>query len=98
MQAQLMEGVTALIAGMGTVFAILVLISVIISLFKYINVEKEVFHEMPVKATGHSEGNQGNTQTDGEEMNRVIAAITIALATQLNVSTDRFVVRDIRRL
>lgn len=93
MQAQLMEGVTALIAGMGTVFAILILISVIISLFKYINVEKEVFHEMPVESTPLVQN-----EVDADEMNRVVAAITVALATELNVSADRLVVRNVRRL
>jgi len=94
MHEQLMEGITALIAGMGTVFAILILISVVISLFKYINIEKKVFRELAVSATeaGSAE------DKDLEEMNRVVAAISVALATKLKLPADQLVVRNIKRV
>ena len=84
--------------GMGTVFAVLIFLAFVISLFKYIPVildkltkkEKVPMATVPVKAEPVVE----ETVTDDLEL---IAVITAAIAAQEGTSTDGFVVRSIRR-
>ena len=87
--------------GMGTVFIVLIFISLIISLFKYIpaienalkkkpkEVEKEV-----VEAPVVEEVSEEQDMTDDTELVAVIAA---AIAAAEGTTTDGFVVRSIRR-
>ena len=87
--------------GMGTVFMVLIFISLIISLFKYIpaienalkkkpkEVEKEVVEEPVVE-----EVSEEQDMTDDTELVAVIAA---AIAAAEGTTTDGFVVRSIRR-
>lgn len=87
--------------GMGTVFIVLIFISLIISLFKYIpaienalkkkpkEVEKEVVEEPVVE-----EVSEEQDMTDDTELVAVIAA---AIAAAEGTTTDGFVVRSIRR-
>ena len=87
--------------GMGTVFIVLIFISLIISLFKYIpaienalkkkpkEVEKEV-----VEAPVVEEISEEQDMTDDTELVAVIAA---AIAAAEGTTTDGFVVRSIRR-
>lgn len=87
--------------GMGTVFMVLIFISLIISLFKYIpaienalkkkpkEVEKEVVEEPVVE-----EVSEEQDMTDDTELVAVIAA---AIAAADGTTTDGFVVRSIRR-
>ncbi|CDD08626.1 oxaloacetate decarboxylase gamma chain [Dorea sp. CAG:317] len=87
--------------GMGTVFMVLIFISLIISLFKYIpaienalkkkpkEAEKEVVEEPVVE-----EVSEEQDVTDDTELVAVIAA---AIAAADGTTTDGFVVRSIRR-
>lgn len=83
--------------GMGTVFAVLILISFIISLFKYISKleqgSKKAAKEekaAPVAASAAAPA----AQKDDLEL---IAVISAAIAAAEGTSTDGFVVRSIRR-
>lgn len=87
--------------GMGTVFAILILISFLISLFKYINIWEERFknrnslqEEVVIVPSKEEMSNSSMEVVDDLEIVAVISA-TIAAAT--NTSSDDFVVRSIKR-
>ena len=88
---------------MGTVFAVLIFISLIISLFKYIPAIEAAFsgkkkknvENAPVNATpAPEESVQSQDVTDDLELVAVIAA---AIAAMEGTDTDGFVVRSIRR-
>ena len=80
--------------GMGTVFAVLIFMSFIISLFKYIPAllnkkdTKEVQQEQPEEVV---------TEEVVEDDTELIAVIAAAIAASEGTSTDDFVVRSIRR-
>lgn len=88
--------------GMGTVFVVLIFISLVISLFNYIpqitgffgkkNSKKETVKETKTEVTQESVVEQ--TQSDDTELIAVIAA---AIAASENTTTDSFVVRSIRK-
>ena len=88
--------------GMGTVFAVLILICFIISLFKYISKIQDAFanrgkkEEQPAAAdTAIAQIIEKEEQTDDLEL---IAVITAAIAASgTSGSEDDFVVRSIRR-
>lgn len=93
---RLAEGFVALLAGMGTVFAILILISVVISLFKFIK-NGEITHEHKearVNATVETKNVEVNEQDDLE----LIAVITAAIAASLETTTDQLQVKSFRRV
>ncbi|MGN0290984.1 MAG: OadG family protein [Lachnospiraceae bacterium] len=83
--------------GMGTVFAVLILISLVISCFK-------IFPYLEKKKAGQAAGIQTETvvqQTEaGEEVTddlELVAVIAAAVAASTGTSTDDFVVRSIKR-
>lgn len=90
--------------GMGTVFAVLIFISLIISCFKFIpKITEARERKKSGKASNVAINNEtrdevivsdSNNQTDDFELVAVIAA---AIAASENTSTDSFVVRSIRR-
>lgn len=91
--------------GLGIVFSVLVFISIIISLFKYISPdarkkkEKIDFlesNEEPVVATVANDNVKtvGNSMTDEAQL---VAAITAAICTYEGVSSDSFVVKTIKK-
>lgn len=87
--------------GMGTVFVVLILISAIISLFKYIPKIQEKFKKKPAEAvkTAVEEipavvAETAVSETDDRELIAVIAA---AIAAAEGTTTDGFVVRSIKR-
>lgn len=91
--------------GMGTVFVVLIIISVIISLLKYIPKLQAAFSKKPeaqqaatapagVKEAPAVEVVEEETVEDDTELIAVIAA---AIAASEGTSTDGFVVRSIRR-
>ena len=89
------------ILGMGTVFVVLIFISILISLFKYIPVLEAKFKKQPAveqKAAPAPEApvvvEEDEDATDDLELVAVIAA---AIAAAEGTSTDGFVVRSIRR-
>lgn len=89
------------VLGMGTVFAVLIFISLIISLFKYIPAIENACRRQPkVEPTAvlTSElvvpaGNTANEVEDGA----LAAVIAAAIAASEGTSTDGFVVRSIKR-
>ena len=94
------------ILGMGTVFAVLIFIAFIISLFKYISVIENALKNKKSKPAVKSETEEASVSapaaasavvedvTDDLELVAVIAA---AIAAAEGTSTDSFVVRSIRR-
>ena len=95
--------------GMITVFIVLILISFIISLFKYISVIQNKLDDR--KANKDSLANSADNvfaqieeKEDIEEVYvdatddlELVAVITAAIAASMGTSTDGFVVRSIRR-
>lgn len=81
--------------GMGTVFVVLILISFIISLFKYIS----KFEKGSKKATEGTKTAAPAAAPKAEETDNLelIAVISAAIAAAEGTSTDGFVVRSIRR-
>lgn len=84
--------------GMGTVFAVLIFISIIISLFGFIPKIEAVFKKQPkaqeALETVETEAPEILPETDDLEL---IAVISAAVAAYEGTSTDGFVVRSIRR-
>lgn len=85
--------------GMGTVFVVLIIISVIISLFKYIpDIQKKFAKKQPqqeiVAATAADVPAETVSEMDDTELIAVIAA---AIAAAEGTTTDDFVVRSIKR-
>ncbi len=99
----IMEGTTALVAGMGTVFVILVLISLVIGLFKHLAPEARDEKKL-MKKHNESVGNQGEMSGTGDvssdegENLQLIAVISVILAKALNTSVDKLRVRSIRKV
>lgn len=92
--------------GMGTVFAVLVFISVIISLFAFIPKIQQRF----TKKKGHKKAPENksvskkapeapavNAQPEMDDL-ELVAVITAAIAASTGVSEDSFIVRSIRRM
>ena len=84
--------------GMGTVFAVLIFISIIISLFGFIPKIEAAFKKQPkvqeALETVETEAPEILPETDDLEL---IAVISAAVAAYEGTSTDGFVVRSIRR-
>ena len=100
-------GVNTLI-GMGTVFLMLIVIAIIISLLKYVPSIVDAFSKKPEAQNNESvekaienivarEESDDTEEADDTELIAVIAA-AIAAASQNEASTDGFVVRSIRRI
>ena len=88
--------------GMGTVFAVLIFISLIISCFKVIPKITEARANKNKKANitteeDKSENVSANETVDVSDDLELIAVIASAIAASENTSTDSFVVRSIRR-
>ena len=85
--------------GMGTVFLVLIFISLLISCFKFIPQimdklsKKSSVVEKPEAVEEISETVTANEEDDSE----LIAVIAAAIAASEQTSTDSFVVRSIRR-
>ena len=86
--------------GMGTVFAVLILLAFLISLMKYIPVVMEWFEKKgkSSEATVSQENVDAVTEI-ADEMDdlELVAVITAAIAATEETSTDGFVVRSIKR-
>lgn len=97
MEPWLEEGLTALITGLGTVFAVLILVSILISYLKYINVFDKNHKKQESKEQKESiviEETDNNIIDDFE----LVAVITAAIAASLNTSTDKLLVKSFKRL
>lgn len=89
------------VMGMGTVFIVLILFAFIISRFKYISV-----FEKWLNSRGHKDdvpklqpmppAAEPEEEEPADDL-ELVAVITAALAASLNTSTDKLIVRSIRR-
>lgn len=88
------------ILGMGTVFVVLIFISLIISLFRFIPALQNAFSRKPKQDTAAvvSEGAPvAAAEQETEDDTELIAVISAAIAAAEGTTTDGFVVRSIRR-
>ncbi len=86
--------------GMGTVFAVLIFICLIISLFKYISVFENAFKKQPKEAQRPIEEPAAEAETDDldeTDDTELAAVIAAAIAEYEGTAADGFVVRSIRR-
>lgn len=91
------EGVTALISGMSTVFIILIMISIIISLFKYIKKDEDTQKAEETKVTACVETKKESIEDEMDEQ-ELVAVITAAIAASLQTTTDKLVVTSFRKV
>lgn len=91
----LMDGLIALVSGMGFVFLVLILISVIISLFQYIEKPKKVKSQEVKQEVIIQEKPAVESTTDDLEL---VAVITGAIAASLNTTTDKLLVKSFRKI
>lgn len=98
----LSQGVIAMVLGMTTVFVILILISLVISMFQWFDFEngiklkkrqKEVKVEAKPKPT-KSESSKKKTVDDLE----LVAVITAAVAASMNTTTDHLEIISFRQI
>lgn len=86
------------VLGMGTVFLVLIFMSFLISLFKYIPAWAE---KKDAKKHGKSQNDETPaahvTETKGEDEMELVAVIAAAIAAYEGTTTDQFVVRSIKR-
>ena len=96
----LIEGLTATISGVLTVFLVLILIAFLISQLKYI----DKLTSRKRKAEGSRNTIEANTvfrttapKEDVIDDLELVAILTAAVAASLNTTTDQLVVKSIRR-
>lgn len=88
------------VLGMGTVFVVLIFISLIISLFKYIPALENALKRQPKTENRAVEKAEPAPQPAAEaatDNTELIAVISAAIAAAEGTSTDGFIVRSIRR-
>lgn len=90
--------------GMGTVFAVLIFISLIISCFRFIPIiieasekRKAKKNEIVVQPEASDKDAVSGTEETTQDNMELIAVISAAIAASEQTSTDQFVVRSIRR-
>jgi len=99
------EGLVGTINGVGTVFLVLILIAIVISLFKYIDkINISNLFKSAAKKTEAIETSQANDliqstqKTPQEDDAELIAVIVAAIAASLETSSDQLQVRSLRRI
>lgn len=90
------------ILGMGTVFVVLIFISFVISLFKYIPVLEKKFRKSPKEAPAAPAPKPAapapaEVPADETDDTELVAVISAAIAAAEGTSADGFVVRSIKR-
>ena len=87
------------ILGMGTVFAVLIFISFLISLFKYIPAIQNAFGKKKDEQKEETKAAVSETVEEVDETDdlELIAVISAAIAAAEETTTDGFVVRSIKR-
>ncbi|MEF9915741.1 MAG: OadG family transporter subunit [Lachnospiraceae bacterium] len=85
------------VIGMGTVFAVLIFISIIISLFKFIPDIEAKFHNKSNSKPIVEDIPSANIQEVPEMELELIAVITAAIAAESKTSQDKIVIRSIKR-
>lgn len=98
----LIEGLTATISGVLTVFVVLILIAFLISQLKHMDKlkRKNKKEEGLPQNSGTSTTATSTPQIKEDKVDdlALVAVITAALAASLNTTTDKLVVRSIRRV
>ncbi len=94
------EGIIALISGMSAVFLILIVISMMISYLGRLGEKNSVKGKKVLGNTvaGLSDVFDQHVTTQDEERHRIVAAITVSLAQQIQVPIDSLRIRSIRRM
>lgn len=87
------------IMGIGTVFVILIIITFLISMFKYINKweENKKKDNTPIEAPKAAVAKTVVSEEELVDDLEVVAVISAAIAASMNTSADGFVVRSIKR-
>ena len=88
------------VLGMGTVFAVLLFISAIISLFRFVPMIENAFKRRKDPQESQEETGAGGAAAESSEALEdleLIAVITAAIAAAEGASSDGFIVRSIRR-
>lgn len=93
---RLTAGLITTILGMGITFTALVILQFIISMMAKFTAPKVVKSE--VEITPAPEPVVATEQEKSDDNEQLIAAITVALATQLQTATSNIVIRNIRRV
>ena len=85
--------------GMGTVFAVLIFISFLISLFKYIPAIQNAFSKKKDEKKEETKAavSEAVEEVDETDDLELIAVISAAIAAAEETTTDGFVVRSIKR-
>ncbi len=86
--------------GMGTVFLVLVFISLLISCFKFISIfenKMKAKNEAPAQVAAPVVAAQAEEEEELVDDLELVAVITAAIAASTNSSTDSLVVRSIKR-
>lgn len=96
----LVEGLTATISGVLTVFLVLILIAFLISQLKHLNrLDAWVNRHKRVMNTIESTSTKVEARTEHVQDDlELIAVITAAIASSLNTTSDQLIVRSIRRV
>ncbi|MCF8018763.1 MAG: OadG family protein [Vallitaleaceae bacterium] len=99
------EGIVGTINGVGTVFLVLILIALVISLFKYIDrINFSKFFKssgkqaVAEKLSPASDLALSTPKAPLEDDEQLIAVIVAAIAASLETSTDQLQVRSLRRI
>ena len=88
------------VLGMGTVFAVLIFISILISLFRFIPALQRAFSKKPKQAeeqAAAADVQEIAIEEETQDHTELIAVIAAAIAAAEGTATDGFVVRSIRR-
>ncbi len=93
---RLLAGLITTVLGMGITFLALVILQIVTSLFeKLAPTHTAALQPAPAPAPAPAPTHEPDQKQQDEEL---IAAITVALATQLQTTTSNIVIRNIRKL
>lgn len=99
----LIEGLTATISGVATVFIVLILIAFLISQLRHLNKlgrkrENNTAARNTIESTSTAHLPRVIKAEDLVDDLELVAVITAAVAASMNTSTDKLIVRSIRRV
>ena len=97
----LINGLTATISGVVTVFVVLILVAAIISQLRHVNRLQfsRIFGRTPEKNTLQSRSSvvEATEERETDDL-ELVAVITAAIAASMNTTADKLMVRSIRRV
>lgn len=100
MSEKMTDAALNMVMGMGTVFAVLIIIIFVISLFKYISVFENMFNkktDAPQAANSAPVVSAASASPNLANDSELAAVITAAIAAYEGTSTDGLIVRSIKR-